>query len=523
MPENHNNGKNSELDSQNSKDTEHDEKPVLLKAEAYKTIILYASRYANKSIPKEDWKEIYGVLIGHSDEDFVHIERAEALTFGHATDVKLDVRHYGFIEEIQNKLDEENKGRYIVGWFHSHPGLGLFFSYIDLLNQLGFQGKNPDAIGLVFDHTLLGQRKEEKIEGTEHTIMKYETGFEIYRLTDPNLDVDDPAYDTNYHKVDCIVKGLNKFFFANVLSELSALVSAGKPLQSAYQEEDFRIESNPSVLGKEKNNDKRNLYSKTTDQFRDNSDFLQEIPKDDEVNFNSQNLFYEDYYNSQNKMDEDLRKKAEELIFRGNRAFKKGDAFSGVEKYREGIKKYQELGNNYRVLELLKNVTEQCLTNNHLILAGEFAESLFNFAEDLSNLFYLGEANYLLGYIQIKQGNRDKLMDALSKIRDAAVIFEKEQDFVGASTCFQRIGSIYQNRLKMIDNAVLFYTAAIENYNKAILKGHPQRKSTWSKPEVLKQKIVDLRDMVEELIPLIENNEVKKKILNDLRAITYNF
>lgn len=65
-------------------------KPVVIRADAYKTIILYASRYANKSIPPEEWKEIYGILIGKTDRDLVYIEHAEALTFGHATDVQLD-------------------------------------------------------------------------------------------------------------------------------------------------------------------------------------------------------------------------------------------------------------------------------------------------------------------------------------------------------------------------------------------------------------------------------------------------
>ena len=220
-------------------------KPIVIRAEAYKTIILYASRYANRSIPPENWKEIYGILIGHSDEELVYIERAEALTFGHATDVQLDQKHYIFIDEIQQKLDTEGKGYYIVGWFHTHPGLNLFFSYIDLVNQLGFQQNNPDFFGLVFDHTLLGKKKLEKVEGTDHSITKYETGFEIYRITDVNLDINDPQYDNNYHKADYIIDGLNKYFFANVLSELSALVTEGKPLQSAYRE-DFKqdIETN---------------------------------------------------------------------------------------------------------------------------------------------------------------------------------------------------------------------------------------------------------------------------------------
>lgn len=139
------------------------DKPVIIRADAYKTIILYASRYANNAMPPDQWKEIYGILIGHSDNEFVYIERAEALTFGHATDVQLDHRHYGFIEEIQNELDVERGIDYIIGWFHSHPGLGLFFSYIDLINQTGFQEKNNDACGLVFDHTLLGKKRKKSL------------------------------------------------------------------------------------------------------------------------------------------------------------------------------------------------------------------------------------------------------------------------------------------------------------------------------------------------------------------------
>jgi proteasome lid subunit RPN8/RPN11 len=270
--------------SSENREEERKGKAVVIEAQAYKTIILYASRYANKSLPKEEWKEIYGVLIGHTDKDLVYVERAEALTFGHATDVQLDERHYAFIEEIEDKLYKENNNQFIVGWFHSHPGLNLFFSYIDLINHLGFQGKNPDAIGLVFDHELLGKKKLEKVEGTDHKITKYETGFEIYRINDITMDVNSPEFDNNYHSVDYVVKGLNKFFFANVLSELSALVSAGKPLQSAYGE-DFTLESNLSsnIENKDKKNTENIANQEEVRDFK--SDILKEIPKDNDISF----------------------------------------------------------------------------------------------------------------------------------------------------------------------------------------------------------------------------------------------
>lgn len=517
-----NEGEESLLERSEQEEEVGIEKPVLIKAEAYKTIILYASRYANKSIPPEDWKEIYGILIGYTDDEFVYVEDAEALTFGHSTDVQLDERHYGFIQEIEDKLEENNKHQYIVGWFHSHPGLGLFFSYIDLINQLGFQGANPDAIGLVFDHTLLGKKKKEKIEGTDQKITKFETGFEIYRLSDVEMDVNHPEYDTNYHSVDYIVKGLNKFFFANVLSELSALVSAGKPLQTAYGE-DFKLESNYTGNLEQFESQKPKKSSRQTIGNKFDKELLDEIPMGDEITFDGDDLFY----GTEQKPFEDKRSKekatAEELVYEGNQSLKKKDIFAGVEKYRDAIDIYENIGDMARVMELLKLLSENCISSNHLILAEEFSERLKLIAEREDSIFYQGEVNYLLGYLKLKKGDKDLLENALSQIRDAAVLFEKVEDYVGAAICFHKIGTIYQSRLNLMENSCLFYREAIENYNKAINKSHPLRKTLWTKPEVLSQKIIDLKDILEELLPKLTDTRLQKKIRDDLESIDYKY
>ncbi|TXT59048.1 MAG: hypothetical protein BAJALOKI2v1_260017 [Promethearchaeota archaeon] len=494
------------------------EKPVVIKAEAYKTIILYASRYANKSIPKEEWKEIYGILVGYSDKDYVYVERAEGLTFGHSTDVQLDERHYVFIDEIQQKLDKEKKDFYIIGWFHSHPGLGLFFSYIDLINQLGFQAKNPDFCGLVFDHTLLGKKKKEKVEGTAHSITKYDTGFEIYRISDVNLDVDSPEFDNNYHKVEYIIDGLNKFFFANVLSELSALVTAGKPLQSAYGE-DIKLESN--YRGETESQGMTEEKKKTSDSNNPHGikEDLEEIPLSEDILFNVDEV----YYDNNKQKESSRREKAEEYIYEGKQAFKKRDVFSGVEKFRQGIKILEEINDHQRILEILKELIEECLYSDHLVLAEEFTEKLNSLATNLNIPFYLGEANYLKGQVLLKKKKEETLTKGLENIQKAAVILEKEGDFVGAGTAFYKIGSIYQNRLNMNENSCLFYREAIENYNKAIVKNHPLRKSMWSKPELLKQKIIELKELIEQLLPTFTDMKLKQKVVNDLNSISYNF
>ena len=486
-------------------------KPVVIRADAYKTIILYSSRYANKSIPPAEWKEIYGILIGTSDEELVYVERAEALTFGHATDVQLDERHYGFIEEIQERLDEEKKGYYMIGWFHSHPGLGLFFSYIDLINQLGFQAKNDDFCGLVFDHTLLGKKKEEIIKsenGSEYSMTKYDTGFEIYRITDVNMDTNDPEYDNNYHKVDYVVDGLNKYFFANVLSELSALVTEGKPLQSAYREE-FSQEKKVQTPS-----ESNNLL---------NRKILTEIPMTKDVAFDVDDFFYGDIEGKKKQKEIKLKEIAEQLIYEGNQAFENKDSFLGIEKFRQGIEKYKEIKDYERVLELLRFVSQKCISNEHLIFAKEFSDDLFKLAKKHNHHFYLGVSHYTRGYLLLKKGDNDVLESALNKIQEAAINFEKEGDYAGAGMCFNKIGSIYQSRLNKLENACLFYRAAIENFNKSLLKMHPLRTDFWNKPDLMIQKIIELKDIVEELLPNLENLELKNKIEKDLKSLNYNF
>ena len=501
---------NSESDNHKGENPNHTQevkvgKPVILKAEAYKTIILYASRYANQAIPSENWKEIYGLLIGYRDDDFLYVERAIPMTVGHDTDVEFSETDYGDIEKINEELDREGKGYFFVGWFHSHPGLTLFFSYIDLINQLGFQGKFDDAIGLVFDHTLLGKKKEEKID--KNILTKYDTGFEIYRLTDVMMDVNSVEFETNYHKVDYVVEGLNKFFFANVLAELSSLVSAGKPLQQTFKEE-YQLDSN---------------YKNPDDVFDDqnsniNNANLVEIPLSEDIQFNVTNISYQTSVS-----DISLKEAAEQIIYSGNKAFKNKNPFTGIENYRQGIEKYKEIGDINRVMDLLRKVSRFCISNNHLVLARDFAEELFKFAENNDNTFYKGIANYIIGYVVVKEGGQEVLEFGLKKIEEAAVEFFKVKDFAGAGMAFSRIGLIYEKKIKNIGQACLFYREALENYNNGLNYSHPLRITPWSKPEVLVEKIIELRDMMDVLLPDIEDSEIKTKIVNDLKGIHYNF
>jgi len=491
--------------SNNEKETTGNNKPVIINAETYKTIILYASRYANRFIPSEDWKEIYGLLIGYRDDDAVYVKRAIPMTFGHDIDVEFSEADYGEIEKINEELDREGKNYFFVGWFHSHPGLTLFFSYIDLINQLGFQHKFNDAIGLVFDHTLLGKKREEMIEN--NILTKYDTGFEIYRLTDVTVDQNSVEFENNYHKIDYIVEGLNKFFFANLLVEVSSLTSAERPLQEAFKEQ-HKLDSNYKDLDEVLDNQNSDLYEEN----------LVEIPLSEDMQFSMNDLSYQTSVN-----DNMIKESAEQIIYQGNQAFKNKDPFTGIENYRQGIEKYKKINDMNRVMDLLRKVTRFCISNNHLVYARKFAEELFKVAENNNQTFYKGIANYIIGYIVVKEEELEAIEFGLKKIEDAAVEFIKVKDFAGAGMAFNRIGYIYEKKIKDIGQACLFYREALDNFNNGLKYSHPLRITPWSKPEALIEKIVDLRDLVDVLLPDIENTEIKAKVINDLKTIHYNF
>jgi tetratricopeptide (TPR) repeat protein len=383
--------------------------------------------------------------------------------------------------------------------------LTLFFSYIDLINQLGFQGKFNDAIGLVFDHTLLGKKKEEKIDN--NVLTKYDTGFEIYRLTDVTMDSNSVEFETNFHKIDYIVEGLNKFFFANVLAELSSLVSAGKPLQEAFKE-NYKLESNYKDIDEMLENSNIELSQEN----------LVDIPLSEDIKFNVDDIFYETIIDS-NK----IKEVADKIIYEGNQAFKNKDTFTGIEKYRRGIEKYKEINDDNRVMDLLRKVSRSCIANNHLVIAREFADELFKIAEFNNQIFYKGIANYIIGHIIVREGDLDTLEYGLKKIEEAAVDFIKVKDFAGAGMAFNKIGMSYEKKIKNIGTACLFYREALENYNNGLSFSHPLRITPWSKPEVLVEKIIELREIIEVLLPDIESSEIKKKVVKDLKSVRYSF
>jgi len=160
--------------------------PVLLTLKAYKRIVGYAIRYANDEISESKWREVYGILIGTVENNSkVIVKDAIPMVVGDRAGVSYENKQYVDMAQIDASIFErsvqDDKNDFIIGWFHTHPNFGFFYSPIDCMTQLGYQIPNPFAVGLVFDHS---KRKSKN----------FFLGIAGLRLKDPDLGMSS-AYD----------------------------------------------------------------------------------------------------------------------------------------------------------------------------------------------------------------------------------------------------------------------------------------------------------------------------------------
>ena len=132
--------------------------PGFLSFNAYRKIIGYGLRYANEEMSSNDWREVYGILIGSVEENKkVLIKDAIPMVVGDRAGVKYENKQYVDMAQIDESVYErsvqDKKNDFIIGWWHTHPGFGFFYSPVDCMTQLGYQIPNPFALGIIFDHT----------------------------------------------------------------------------------------------------------------------------------------------------------------------------------------------------------------------------------------------------------------------------------------------------------------------------------------------------------------------------------
>jgi len=197
-----------------------DQSLVTIKPLAYYKMLLHVLRFGSKYLEQKKLSEVMGVLIGRLEgEDEIKnviVEDVVPVSHGGSIEVKFSVEQLGAFGEIDGKIWEQygDRGWFSVGWVHSHPGLGIFFSETDKFNQIFWQ-KNPSGIGIVFDHTYLDKPGD--------------VGFRVFRLDEKNLDDPSLAMKSGYHEVKAIVEPPNSLEFYLKIMELINNIHTGIP------------------------------------------------------------------------------------------------------------------------------------------------------------------------------------------------------------------------------------------------------------------------------------------------------
>src|SRR5271157_171869 len=147
---------------------------VILDFKVFRDIVEQTRQYGSISTPRDQWREVYGFLFGTIDEktNDLLIFAQEQIMVGGEIDVEFKDEDYLRAAELESQYFE--KGGFSAGWWHTHPGHGVFLSGADKLNQLQ-QTANPRYVALVFDCT---------------AITPDYTGIEIMRLQNAGIGLD---------------------------------------------------------------------------------------------------------------------------------------------------------------------------------------------------------------------------------------------------------------------------------------------------------------------------------------------
>ena len=173
------------------------DKIVTIRPLAYYKMLIHILRFGNKARQHRNFKEVMGILIGHLEGEAdqmgvknVIVEDAVPISHGGSIEVAFAPEDYVSFSMVDAEYAERDPPMFSCGWYHSHPGLRIFFSATDINNQLGWQTPNSSAIGIVFDHTYLDNDENPG-----------DLGFRTFRLDDPSK-----GSRSDYHEVKTIVE-----------------------------------------------------------------------------------------------------------------------------------------------------------------------------------------------------------------------------------------------------------------------------------------------------------------------------
>merc|ERR1719346_447357 len=95
--------------------------------------------------------EVMGLMLGEFvDEYTVRVIDVFAMPQS-GTGVSVEAVDPVFQAKMLDMLKQTGRPEMVVGWYHSHPGFGCWFSGTDINTQQSFEQLNPRAVGVVVD------------------------------------------------------------------------------------------------------------------------------------------------------------------------------------------------------------------------------------------------------------------------------------------------------------------------------------------------------------------------------------
>jgi len=174
-----------------------------------------------------------------------------------------------FQTKMLEMLKQTGRPEMVVGWYHSHPGMGCWFSGTDVNTQQSFEQLNPRAVGVVVDpiQSVKGKVVIDCFRLINHQMLML--GQEP-RQTTSNIG------HLNKPSITALIHGLNRHYYSiainyrkNELEEKMLLNLGRKKWQDGLKLEDFhKHESMNEELVKEMLNLTEKYNVRIQDEFK---------------------------------------------------------------------------------------------------------------------------------------------------------------------------------------------------------------------------------------------------------------
>ncbi|KAL8430158.1 hypothetical protein Efla_001822 [Eimeria flavescens] len=95
--------------------------------------------------------EVMGLMLGEFIDDFT-VRVVDVFSMPQSgNSVSIEAVDYVYQTEMLDQLKRTGRPEMVVGWYHSHPGFGCWFSGTDVNTQQSFEQLNQRAVGVVID------------------------------------------------------------------------------------------------------------------------------------------------------------------------------------------------------------------------------------------------------------------------------------------------------------------------------------------------------------------------------------